>query len=259
MPIALCIIAVISILSTVLLLNSEKSEYIGKYINFGSHAGRPVIWQIINQDPQKGLLLVSKDIISVNSFDKASSDGDTNRIRYGSNLWANSDIRNWLNSADKKGFLAEFSDKEKSLINCVKNKVLLSTFDKNRIEGGSRSFYWSNIPNLVDQNYDNAYYMNVEDKVFLLDVREFRKYIFDQHLQIVKKYNNERNSKAYPYWLETAYYGNSSMVRVVSTDGFIYHKDACVDDIGIVPAIYLKQDNYNFLEKGSNQDPYMVQ
>ncbi len=45
---------------------------------------------------------------------------------------------------------------------------------------------------------------------------------------------------AAPYWLETPYAGNSGMVRMVDVDGYVYHKEASVDRIGIVPVICVR-------------------
>jgi len=42
-----------------------------------------------------------------------------------------------------------------------------------------------------------------------------------------------------PYWLETPYFYDTSMVRAVFQDGYIYMKDA-VEKMGVVPAIRIK-------------------
>ena len=49
----------------------------------------------------------------------------------------------------------------------------------------------------------------------------------------------ELKLKTIPYWLDTPYYNNDSMLRIVGEDGYIYMKDAIIEDIGNTD-IYLR-------------------
>jgi hypothetical protein len=139
----------------------------------------------------------------------AQADDSRNyRTKYGSNLWETSNLRSWLNSTatsgnviwldgcpptvdkmtngfgdythpnnaydNEKGFLAEgnFTASEQNIIKSVTQKSLLSGIDIKLIEGGT-SEYISNgsIASLVP-NYETAYFDNVTDKMFLLDVKQ---------------------------------------------------------------------------------------
>jgi hypothetical protein len=67
--------------------------------------------------------------------------------------------------------------------------------------------------------------------------------------------NGMKIKKAVPYWLDTPYYSNDSMLRIVEKDGYIYMKDAITEDIGIVPCIYLRS-GWSMEGKGTLREPY---
>jgi len=165
---------------------------------------------------------------------------------HGSNSWMESDVRKWLNTEFKNSF----NEKEASLINNAVNKNVLSYDNIEKRAGGNKPFYWNPITSYVSQNYDtDAYYDYSSESIFLLDVYQLQKYVYENNLDFKK---DER------YWLRTPYYSSISMVRIVEKDGFVYHKDANVK-AAIIPAIYI---NKNFSIKsgdGTNFNPIIIQ
>lgn len=206
------------------------------YIELGEYRGKKLLWQVIKADSESCLLICSS-VIDMQSFSKSEvNDG------YGSNLWKDSSLRNWLNTE----FYNAFNSQEKKLILDCKNKYLLSLKNLHLKKGGERDFYWTHIPELVDRGYEKAYFDISTDRVFLPDVSDIS-YAFRIGADI------RRNR---PYWLETPYFYNPSMVRVVFRDGYIYMKDASLEDIGVVPAIRIGRGN--FRGSGSADDPYRL-
>jgi hypothetical protein len=134
------------------------------------------------------------------------------------------------------GLLKGFSTTEHGKINTINNKSILSSFDVHLKEGGTRDFYWSNIVSNVSQNYSDAYSAYTLDRVFLPNVEQLQNKMYAKGIKAAKTFNGKKTC----YWLETCYFGNSSMVRVVDTDGFIFHKDANTVNIGVLPALYIK-------------------
>ncbi len=91
----------------------------------------------------------------------------------------------------------------------------------------SQPHYWFCIPGYAAQNYDDAYQEENDERVFLLSIREWEQYDF-------------KKRKGVPYWLRTPYTIDST-VRVVGEDGYVYHKKADTESIGVLPAIIIKK------------------
>jgi len=220
-----------------------KSFTNGAYVSFGEYKGRKLLWRVINTD-ENGILLFADEAVEFKAFDSGPRNGDENRMKYGSNYWPECSLRKWLNGE----FLKDFSDAETELINNYKNKVLLSVHDKEMAEGGNNDFFWMHVPSLAAFGFDDAYHLYVNDMVFLPDIKQLTKFLPDR-AAICRKYS---------YWLETVYYANSSMVRVVDRDGYIYMKDANVEDIGVIPALYLKKTAVISGGMGTREQPFQV-
>jgi hypothetical protein len=186
-------------------------------LTFGTYEGKTLRWDIL-EETDKYYFIVSKDVITNHVFSKNAS-----------NLWMYSDIKRWLNSDSNGGFLSQFTLKEKSAIKPVLLKTLLSPAFKEQAEFGHQPHYWSCAPRNVTQNYDSAYAVISNERVFLLSVEEWDSYKFD------KKKNTM-------YWLRTPY-TNEQVVRVVGKDGYVYHKLADMQGVGALPAMYIKKIN----------------
>jgi hypothetical protein len=268
---------------------------IGEYVKFGKYADEPIFWRVIGDSANPNAivgdkiignpLLFSDKVICFKAYDAAGPHDDIEqRLNDGSNLWQTSNIRAWLNSsaeagavlwpdgnpptegsvesnayANEKGFLAEgnFTEYELNLIKPVTQKALLYRTDKQLAEGGSIGYrYHDEIENIVN-NYDNAWYHNVTDKVFLLDPKQvnsvynlFGSYYHDNHED---------------YWLrapDTSIYTDSSPANVlyIRKDGTVMYRRAKKGDIGVRPALTLNRELIIFFQSGdgSNINPYII-
>ena len=127
-------------------------------------------------------------------------------------------------------FIRDFTAYEKALLMPAQNKVLLSAGHLDAKAGGDNEFFWSHVPKLADRGHDRAYYMVLNDMVFVPDIK-----------LICDAYRNGHNiARDKMYWLSTPYYSNNSMVRVVDTDGYIYMRDAADESVGILPVLNIR-------------------
>lgn len=200
-----------------------KTIKIGQYLTLGKYYNEPIIWRCVDIN-ENGPLMLSDKILTIKPFDGGAThkylDGTTQpddvnsrRKVYGSNIWATSDIRSWLNSSmdagkvkwldgsapiasslrnninayDKeKGFLAKgnFTTYEISFIKQVEQKSILSDVDAQKhATGGTEALKGISYTTGLDfpdvtkalLNYDSAYYHMVSDKVFILDIKDINK------------------------------------------------------------------------------------
>ena len=176
---------------------------VGDYVILGKYYDEPILWRCVDIENGAPLMLSDK-ILCIKPFDAAGehpNDYNDQRLFGGSNLWATSNLRSWLNSAatagkvqwlcgnpptadkvsggdnsyaDEKGFLAEgnFSASERSIIKQVTQKSLLNYQDRDLAATGSTEhLYVLNISGVLG-NYSAAYANNVTDRMFLLDVAQ---------------------------------------------------------------------------------------
>ncbi len=266
---------------------------IGSYVQFGRYNGEPILWRVIedsaNPDAVAGDAIIGDPMLLMDTticnkpYDAAGPHDDSEeRSIHGSNLWVTSNLRAWLNSsdpagqvmwqdnnpptadtvdsnpyADEKGFLADgnFTEHERNLIIPVNQKALLYYVDHKLAEGGSESFDYNSDIETAYNNYDDAFYMTVTDKVFLLDP-----------LQVNGIYRRLRSyyRTAHDYWLrapDTDIYTDSSPANVlyVRSDGVIMYRAANQGDVGVRAALVLDRNGVVFkYGHGYQLDPFVI-
>gem|GEM_PF-1197817 len=290
---------------------------VGQYVQMGSYYGEPILWRCVDID-ENGPLMLSDKIISIKPFDAkgthkymdGTTQADTNNWRtgYGSNLWETSNMRSWLNSTatagnvtwpdgcpptatnlwsgynaydQEKGFLADgnFTASERNVIKSVTQKSLLNSVDVTKLKvGGTANHTYSATISTVVQNYDTAYYHNVTDKMFLLDVKQLDKvyqkrttlgtnyYIGQPTQKAVDNYSYKDSGlgvgKNWFYWLRSPYADSNfpNYVRIVSADGIVYINLAYNDYVkGVRPAFYINLSSVIFKSgNGSSGAPFVV-
>lgn len=220
-------------------------------------------------------LMIADNSICEKVFDAggdniSSSHGRSeNRAAQGSNYWADSNIRDWLNSsdtaenitwtcknqppyADEAGFLSNFTAEEKAVMNTVTQKSILTTFDKD-IEGaaGSESHIYNNSVSDVVQNYSKAYSEQVTDTMFLLDVQQVKN-VYDNLGDYYEPYYHPIY-----YWLRTPNANHDYLARVAFLSGEVNEYLVGSDKVGVRPAFYLNPSAVLYGE-GSRYYPYTV-
>lgn len=183
---------------------------IGCYVQMGTYYGQPILWRCVDID-ENGPLMLADKIICIKPFD---ADGGANtstgshsrnedRQSSGSNYWADSNMRSWLNSGEgagnvnwlcgnppdeahvrrgnndydaEAGFLTNFTQAELNAVKEVSQKSLLAypEADAGMAQTGSEIhlFSYDNGTAAAAANYDSAYAEYITDKIFLLDVKQ---------------------------------------------------------------------------------------
>jgi len=284
----------------VLAINELK---VGDYVIYGHYQHEPIIWQVINIDDQGNPLLFSESAISYKAFDASELKDEgtdelainTYRSEYGNNLWSVSNLREWLNSDAiivaystaipskegvsngdnaydiEKGFLSNFTDDENLGILTTSHKAILPIEDiENKVGGDQAHTFEFGVPTVAVNNYSQAYYMNSEEKIFLLSVEELSSYVVGNGLDLLK-YPTEiavaadesgrgNLSSTVSYWLRTPTATSATAVRTVTADGQVNYDNAYYSYNGVVPAMYLDGGICEIKSgEGGIDNPYEIQ
>jgi len=304
----------------------EAQINIGDYIQMGKYYDEPILWRCVNIDENGPLMLADKiltlkpfDAAGSHKYLDGTAQANNisnDRTTYGSNIWETSNMRSWLNStatagnvpwpdgcpptnekvwngyndyATEKGFLAEgnFTSTELNAIKSVNQKSVINDIDVPKLCTGGTAIHKNDVAiSTVVQNYDTAYYHNVTDKMFLLDVKQVNKVYSNSTILGTNYYIGEPTEKAvnnseytnsaltassnWHYWLRTPlcefYNGRFvSVVRSVHSDGIVFNNNAngidgnCLS-LGVRPAFYLNLLDVNFISgNGMKDTPYVVE
>lgn len=286
---------------------------IGDYVQIGKYNDEPILWRCVDID-ENGPLMLADKILTIKPFDvkgkhkyidgTAQADIDNYRTNYGSNLWETSNMRSWLNStatvgkvmwldgcpptkdkvtfnsyANEKGFLAEgnFTINEQNIIKSVTQKSLLNSIDVGKLSVGGTAIHKYDDSYITTgvQNYDTAYYHNVVDKVFLLDVKQIARIHQNRNTLGIDYFIGKPTQKA----VDISEYKNSELspkngwqclirspitasndpigVRGVNVSGIVISYAASNDGIGVRPAFYINLTSLIFKAgNGSVTAPY---
>lgn len=269
-------------------------------------------------------LLMTDKILTMKSFSAKPIDatkgsfarGDANRTNYGSHYWGDSTLRQWLNSSansiswangnkpsasqlrdqknaydTEKGFLTNFTTLERSAMKSVTQKNILSKWDQSVKAGGSAEHTYNYTMGQTIQNYDSAYYENVTDTMFVLDIRQ-NEAVYANRGTLGNDYYVGRltqkvidnstftadtaqswwgygtASSQYPFlagnkwhtWLRSPYSGSSYNARYVSLNGNVgYGYYSWGGGFGVRPAFFLNQSSVAFTQgNGTSASPYIL-
>jgi uncharacterized repeat protein (TIGR02543 family) len=291
-------------------LKAESIINIGEYIQMGIYNEEPILWRCVDID-ENGPLMLADRILTIKPFDARGeqeySDGTLQGVlQTGSNLWETSNMRCWLNSTategnitwlddcppieylvnngineydTEKGFLAygNFTDNERNIIKSVTQKSILydATATKLKIGGTTNHIYNKSIETVVE-NYDEAYYHNVTDQIFLLDVKQINKVFLNSNILGTNYYlgkptqkavdkSEYKNTSSFPlasedYWSSWLRTPNAySATRCLNTDGFIGYNSPYIGSYGVRPAFYINLTSLNFISgNGMQETPFTI-
>lgn len=122
---------------------------------------------------------------------------------------------------NEAGFLKDFTSSELNVIANVAHKTLLPSFDATLAEGGQddanhRIMDYSTIANFKYADYNDAYYVTSDEKIFLPSIEEMYRFFVEKNFNMgaiptqmaydldeSKTYNQVAVSENHPYWLRT--------------------------------------------------------
>lgn len=306
---ALTLLLAVTLMTSLLPLNSvQPATYanttaklsVGDYIQFGTYNNQPILWRIIHWENNRDPILLADRILTLKALDGAGAyhNADPFRKSYGSNNYAQSNLRQWLNSSsntvnwtqnspeteynpynNERGFLApgNFTDSERNLLRPMNHRVLLANVDTDQKDGGNQLHIYDPVPFSIERNYNSAFYQNVTDRVFLLSAQQLKQYIHDNRdilgpnyhvakptLEAVlrNKFQSAliRSNRNWYYWLNTPSAMSSHQTRSVASDGKINHSNAYNDLTGVRPAIHFNVGLAKFSQGGTGtaDNPHMV-
>ena len=210
----LALLILLSLFTVAIPASAAASINIGDYVQMGTYYGEPILWRCVDID-ENGPLMLSDKIICLKPFDAFGTNTSGShgrgyyvfgtqgywRQQYGSNYWADSNIRDWLNStasagnvnwscgnppdnshvwygyndyANEAGFLTNFTQGERNAIKEVTQKSLLNGYEYSDSSNTINPDYHRSSSSIgsVVQNYDTAFSEQVTDKMFLPDVKQ---------------------------------------------------------------------------------------
>lgn len=203
------------------------------YVRLGSYQGEPLVWQVISASGGVYTLLAADTV--------ADLPFETSGGTYGDNLWETSSLRQWLNG----DFLHQaFTPAEQALLAAEDHRVLLSIDDIDQADSGHNDFFAFHIPAYSDRGAADAWAHTLTDTVSLPDIT------------LLAELSRENRLAGPACWMETPYYNNGCMVRVLWTDGSFLMRDA-KDAYGVRPVIYLEAAQ-PISGSGSISDPFTL-
>ncbi len=264
---------------------------IGDYIRLGTYNGQPILWRCVDID-ERGPLMLSDQVLATMAYDAKTSENRATRSHsrnlkrgtYGSNQWRDSNMRSWLNSKaeagkvdwlcgnpPKSGFVGEnpydqaagflngFQEDEIAAIKTVTQRSIVShpEYNVGMIEGQGADLPYDTNIEAAANGFDQAYYENVTDKVFLMDVKQINK-VYQNNSRLGGSYHIAyKGGVRWPYWLRTPVTDCNHDMRYVKTDGSVDRDAPYLGSYGVRPAFYLDTQYYQVTGgDGTANSPY---
>ena len=204
----------------------------GAYVQLGTWEGEPLLWQAVDEQEDGSWLLLAAEAVDSRPFDR---DGDL-----GSSRWSDSDLRAWLNG----DFLTSaFDQSEQEMLVTGSHRVLLSIADRSLADSGFNDFFAFHVPAYSDRGMEEAVAMDCTDAVRLPDIG------------LMASLSRAGLLSGPPCWMDTPYFNNGSMVRILGADGYFYMRDAA-DQWGVRPVVALAAGT-ELTGSGSVGDPFI--
>ena len=254
---------------------------IGDYIRLGTYNGEAIVWRCVARDNNGPLMLSDKVLEDSMPYDATTGANASTgshrrnswRSKHGSNHWRDSNMRSWLNSSaeagavdwlcgnppdadhvlpstaaynQKEGFLRSFSQNEIGVIKTVTQRSIVShpEYTAGYLDEPGTDLPYNTDISTVSDGYDKAYYENIIDKVFLLDVRQLHT-IYENRETLGNYYiAQNRSGVTWNYWLRTPVTDCNHDMRYVTTGGSILRDAPYKGYYGVRPAFYLDTGNY---------------
>ena len=211
---------------------SHNTLETGAYVQLGVWDGTPLLWQAVEGQEDGSWLLLSVDAVDTRAFDQ---DGE-----FGSNLWSESDLREWLNG---EFLTAAFDQAEREMLVTGSHRVLLSITDRALATSGFNDFFAFHVPAYSNRGMEEAVAMYCTDAVRLPDIG------------LMAALSRAGLLSGAPCWMDTPYFNNGSMVRILGGDGYFYMRDAA-DTWGVRPVVALSAET-TLTGSGSIGDPFV--
>ena len=230
--------------------------------------GVPIIWLIGHKTVDR-VKLITEKIITLKCVDaKEPSNPDSNRAAYGNNRYSQSNIDQWLNSADgagkwysaqhtydapptnanvwgnyneydaEAGFLANFEEAFRNAILDTTIRVVKPSVDGDGYEDITKKVY---LLSKTEVDLGNESGIAEGSKWDLFSADNSRKAYPTAEAVSKSEYTSSdlKASSPWRWWLRTPNASSSTLVRDVGTDGTLFNTYAYVGTRGVRPALEL--------------------
>ena len=235
-----------------------------------TYYGSPIIWQVADKNhsgyPANSVTLVAANILKIAAFDaKESGNSDSNRISYGNNRYALSNIRQWLNKSGSPWYVAQHSaDATPSSGNVNNNPYDGQSGFLTDFSAQMKAALLDTTLTVAKATVDGGGSESVVDKVFLLSRQEvglgsensiaegalLALFSRDDSSRLCKPTANAVSNSIYTdsnlsaskdwwWWLRSPYSSNSNTARIVNTNGKVFRSYAYNGILGVRPALNL--------------------
>ncbi len=219
------------------------------YVLFGTYLGEPILWQVLKTEADGRVLLLTHYVIAFKAFDAGGKNAEFHKAdseKYGSSVWGNCTLKEWLNSDEALVSYSHCLPEDKSVF-------------------GGYNAYNEEKGFLHDDNFDiSLKTMIAEDGIFVPD-----KNMLDGISKRVKSATKSAllaNESPYiasgmrPVWYWTSSPVNSNNVSVTTvTSSGGYYKALAYDGLtGVAPALYLKDAVVICKGDGTFDRPYLI-
>lgn len=235
-----------------------------------TYYGSPIIWQVADKNhsgyPANSVTLVAANILKIAAFDaKESGNSDLNRVRYGNNRYALSNIRQWLNKSGSPWYVAQHSaDAAPSSGNVNNNPYDGQSGFLTDFSAQMKAALLNTTLTVAKATVDGGGSESVVDKVFLLSKQEVglgseNSIAEGSLLALFSSADSSRRCKPtanavsnstftssllsasqnYWWWLRSPASSGSYYVRDVKAKGSSDYHYACYGQYGVRPALNL--------------------
>lgn len=162
---------------------------------------------------------------------------------------------------DEAGFLTNFTAEENAVIKAVTQKSILSEVDygalpEDKISGSEKHIYNGNVLE-CPQNYSSAYYEQLTDKIFLLDVQQAKNVYDNLGQYLYRGYVSYCLRTPYTYYGTGASDGSYSVRLVNSSSLGVAIQNAVPKNIFCLrPAFFLNSQSEIICGSGTEENPY---
>ncbi len=223
----------------------------GDYIYFGKYLNEPILWEVLSIESGKALIM-THHLITFKAFDVAGKDDnyhDVDSEKYGSSVWDNSTLKQWLNS----------DEKVVTYTHCPPTKE--TTFKNYNAYDSESGFLYSD--NFTKDEKD----LIADDGVFILTVNQMNKYLTaDARRKTCTPSCIIQNNSPYMtpadksqwYWTSSSISTNNVSVASVTSGGTFYKSLAYDSTMGVSPALYLNSTTLSVYGGGTKNEPYIA-
>lgn len=256
---------------------------VGDYVDYGKHYdGTDITWQVAQIKDGLAMLTMHEPLrqadgtLLVKPFDLSPNVGentDALRTSNGSNNWANSDIRKWLN----EDFYNEAFTYQDRVIQPVTHDYILSTMDVDQATKGAALHEYDLYNGL--QNYNYAYRGTTTDHIYYLSIKEYYEILgpirsgngiydmtaYNSSVSTLKDYHHQPAWK-FNFTLRDSYPQNGHQVRIVDSPNvmpvnsakYINPSGNTTDATAILPAMTIATDLFQYGE-GLYENPHRIE